>query len=288
MVNITRSRLSDAPMLGTTSRSKDLCVLGVLGHMLLLIPLLPLVGFLLNASLGRRVSKTAAGAIACGVMLASFARVGRGGLATAGAAARVARDRADGLHVDHVRRFQRRLRASARSAVRADDSRRHRHRLADSHLLDRLHARRERLGVRPLLLVPESVCRVHARARARLELPGDVRRLGGRRPLLVPADRLLVSEEVGLGRRQESVHRQPHRRLRVHPRRLAGRSSASGRSTFRRWRALACPARTRDDVRHAVADHAAAVRRRDRQVGADSRSTSGCPTPWKGRRRCPR
>ena len=47
-----------------------------------------------------------------------------------------------------------------------------------------------------------------------VELPGDVRRLGRRRPLLVPADRLLVSEEVGVRRRQEGVHRQPHRRLR--------------------------------------------------------------------------
>src|SRR4029077_2495586 len=41
--------------------------------MLLLIPLLPFVGFLLNAGLGRRITKTAAGAIACGVMLASLA-----------------------------------------------------------------------------------------------------------------------------------------------------------------------------------------------------------------------
>jgi NADH-quinone oxidoreductase subunit L len=41
--------------------------------MLLLIPLLPFVGFLLNACLGRRLSKTASGAIACGVMFASFA-----------------------------------------------------------------------------------------------------------------------------------------------------------------------------------------------------------------------
>jgi NADH-quinone oxidoreductase subunit L len=40
--------------------------------MLLLIPLLPLVGFLLNASFGRRVSKPASGAIACGAMIASF------------------------------------------------------------------------------------------------------------------------------------------------------------------------------------------------------------------------
>src|SRR5512144_488894 len=41
--------------------------------MLLLIPLLPLIGFLINASLGRRVSKPAAGAVACGALIASFA-----------------------------------------------------------------------------------------------------------------------------------------------------------------------------------------------------------------------
>jgi NADH-quinone oxidoreductase subunit L len=40
--------------------------------MLLLIPLLPFVGFLLNASFGKRVSKAAAGAIACAAMLMSF------------------------------------------------------------------------------------------------------------------------------------------------------------------------------------------------------------------------
>jgi NADH-quinone oxidoreductase subunit L len=40
---------------------------------LLLIPLLPLAGFLVNASLGRRVDKRTAGLVACGVMIASFA-----------------------------------------------------------------------------------------------------------------------------------------------------------------------------------------------------------------------
>jgi NADH-quinone oxidoreductase subunit L len=40
--------------------------------MLLLIPLLPFVGFLLNASFGRRVSKPAAGAVACGAVAGSF------------------------------------------------------------------------------------------------------------------------------------------------------------------------------------------------------------------------
>jgi NADH-quinone oxidoreductase subunit L len=41
--------------------------------MLLLIPLLPLVGFVINASLGRRLPKSISGGIACLVMLASFA-----------------------------------------------------------------------------------------------------------------------------------------------------------------------------------------------------------------------
>jgi NADH-quinone oxidoreductase subunit L len=40
--------------------------------MLLLIPLLPLLGFLINAGLGRRISKPASGAVACGAIGASF------------------------------------------------------------------------------------------------------------------------------------------------------------------------------------------------------------------------
>jgi NADH-quinone oxidoreductase subunit L len=40
--------------------------------MLLLIPLLPFVGFLVNASFGRRLSKGASGAVACAAMVASF------------------------------------------------------------------------------------------------------------------------------------------------------------------------------------------------------------------------
>src|SRR3954469_1678858 len=41
--------------------------------MLLLIPLLPLAGFLINAFLGRRLPKSVSGGVACLVMLASFA-----------------------------------------------------------------------------------------------------------------------------------------------------------------------------------------------------------------------
>jgi NADH-quinone oxidoreductase subunit L len=40
---------------------------------LLLIPLLPFLGFLVNAGVGRRLPKAASGAVACGVMTASFA-----------------------------------------------------------------------------------------------------------------------------------------------------------------------------------------------------------------------
>ncbi|MCC7418583.1 MAG: NADH-quinone oxidoreductase subunit L [Acidobacteria bacterium] len=40
--------------------------------MLILIPLLPLAGFLVNASFGRRVSKPLAGGVACAAMVASF------------------------------------------------------------------------------------------------------------------------------------------------------------------------------------------------------------------------
>ncbi|MGC4080944.1 MAG: NADH-quinone oxidoreductase subunit L [Vicinamibacterales bacterium] len=41
--------------------------------MLLLIPLFPFLGFLVNASIGRRLSKSAAGLVACAAMVASFA-----------------------------------------------------------------------------------------------------------------------------------------------------------------------------------------------------------------------
>ena len=41
--------------------------------MLALIPLFPLLGFLVNASFGRRLSKTVSGGVACAVMAASFA-----------------------------------------------------------------------------------------------------------------------------------------------------------------------------------------------------------------------
>src|SRR5258705_13994568 len=46
--------------------------------MLLLIPLLPFLGFLVNASLGRRLGKPASGAVACGAMAGAFGVSGAG------------------------------------------------------------------------------------------------------------------------------------------------------------------------------------------------------------------
>ena len=40
--------------------------------MLLLIPLLPFVGFLINAFFGKRLSKAVSGGIACAAIIASF------------------------------------------------------------------------------------------------------------------------------------------------------------------------------------------------------------------------
>ena len=185
--------------------------------MLLLIPLLPFVGFLVNAFLGKRLPKSVSGGLACLVMLGVVRGVGAVGV-DADRRARHAVARGDLLPLDRLGRPPDPAAVPARSPVVADDPRHHRHRVADPHLFDGLHARGERQRIRALLLVPEPVRGVHARARARLDLPGDVRRLGRGRALLVPPDRLLVQEEVGRRRRQEGVHRQPHRRLRVHPR----------------------------------------------------------------------
>ena len=251
--------------------------------MLLLIPLLPFFGFLVNAFLGKRLPKSVSGGVACLVMLGVVRGVGVLGL-DAGQHAGRPLDRGDLLPLDRLGRPADAAAVPARSPVVADDPGDHRHRLAHPHLLDRLHARGDRQRVRALLLVPEPVRVVHAGAGARRELPGDVRRLGRGRAVLVPADRLLLQEEVGRRRGQEGVHRQPHRRLRLHPRhaddlrdlRLAGLPAGRRRG----WRRCAPSTRRRDDrsPRCCCSSAPPASRRR-------FRSTSGCPTRWKARRR---
>ena len=108
--------------------------------MLLLIPLLPFLGFLVNAFLGRRLPKSVSGGVACLAIIGSFV-----GLGAVGVDRRVGRDAlfaeatafnwmASG---DLQMPLQLRLDHLSSLMILVD----HRHRLADSHLLDRLHAR---------------------------------------------------------------------------------------------------------------------------------------------------
>ena len=85
----------------------------------------------------------------------------------------------------------------------------HLHRLPDPRLPDGLHGARP--GLRALLRLPEPVLRLDAGAGAGRQPAGDVRRLGRRRSVQLPADRLLVHRERQRRRRQEGVHHQPHR-----------------------------------------------------------------------------
>ena len=135
----------------------------------------------------------------------------------------------------HDRQLRHPVGLQARPALRDDDPRRHRHRVPDPRLLGRLHARGAEGGVRAVLRVPQPLRLLHADARPRRQLRRDVRRVGRRRPLLVPADRLLLREEERVGRRQEGVHRQPHRRLGLHPRDVPHLHHVRHRSTSGPW-----------------------------------------------------
>ena len=196
-------------------------------------------------------------------------------------AERAARQHPQHLHLDPRRHARREDGLLRRSAVDHVDPARHRRRLADPPLFDRLHARRPPLLA--VLRLPQPVRRVDADPRARLELPRDLPRLGGRRPLLVPADLVLVRAQRGGGRGQEGVRHQPRRRRRVPARdvpdlrvvRLA-RLRGDGRGRERRSTAAPRP-RSR-----CCSSSPRSARARS------SRCTSGSPTRWKAPRRSPR
>ena len=81
--------------------------------------------------------------------------------------------------------------------------------LPHPRLLDGVHGARPR--VRALHVVPEPLHVRDAHARPGRELRRPLRGLGGRRPLLVPADRVLVRAAERVRRGQEGLHREPHR-----------------------------------------------------------------------------
>ena len=98
------------------------------------------------------------------------------------------------------------------SAVPAAD---HRGRLADPRLLHRLHGARP--AAPPVLRLPQPVRRLDADAGALGQLRGAVPGLGGGRPRVVPADRLLAAQALGRGRGQEGLRDQPGGRHRAQP-----------------------------------------------------------------------
>ena len=131
----------------------------------------------------------------------------------------------------------------------------------------------------------------HAGAGDGRQLPPALLRLGGRRPRILSADRLLVPQAVSQRRRHQGLHRQPRRRFRLRARHL------------RRLHRVQHPA-----IRHGVRlgpgpgrqDHGIsgdAGRRADHDLPARCSSapwasrrssccTPGCRTPWRARRRC--
>ena len=117
------------------------------------------------------------------------------------------------LHLDFRRRIPRGLRAASGPAHRDHAAGRHRRGLADPHLFHRIHARRSRLP--PVFLLPESLHVFHADAGPGGQLPADVCRLGRRRAVQLPADRLLLPEAIRHQRRQQGVLGEPHRRFRI-------------------------------------------------------------------------
>ena len=193
---------------------------------------------------------------------------------------------AHAMAVDSRRIVPCRFRAPARRALGRDGAGGQRRRRADLRLFDRLHGARR--GLRPLLRLREPVRALDASAGAGEQPAADVRRMGRRRTLLLPADRILVHERAVRLQRAQGLHRQSNRRRRLHPRRADYRRDA------RCSRRL--DARLRRDAAHADA----CQRLRPRPPPAcfcssarpanprRFRSTYGSPTRWSVRRRSAR
>ncbi len=117
---------------------------------------------------------------------------------------------------------------------------------------------------------------------AGLEPDPHVRRLGGRRPLLLSSDRVLVRPALGRERRQEGVHRQPHRRRRLHPGHVLYLHEHRQLRLPGHQRRRSPPATSRRPRRRSAPSCSSPARPGN---PPSFRSMSGCPTPWKARRR---
>ena len=193
---------------------------------------------------------------------------------------------------------------SAGSAVRDHGPDRDRCGIADPRLLHRLHGRRRARGSRlpALLRLLEPVHLRDADAGARRQPARDVRGLGGRGPLLLPADRVLVSRRPQRRLRPEGIRRQSHRRLRLPARDLPAvldllrggraehrisrddRERGGHQRALRRSSAVAGDAGARGaelEARHAWRESVSSSEPAESRLSFHS--TSGCPTRWRDR-----
>jgi len=122
------------------------------------------------------------------------------------------------LHMDRFRRLRGKSGVSPGSALGRHDPGCNGSRLPHSYLFDRLYACGGRLLQVFRLHEPFPVC--DADPCPVRKLFDDVRRVGRRRALLVSTDWILLRPPQRRRRRKEGVHRQPHRRRRVHSRHI--------------------------------------------------------------------
>ncbi len=164
-----------------------------------LIPLFPAIGFAINLFFGRRMAKGAVGFIACAAIGLSFLVSPPGLHRPAQAPAGQPFGGKDPLHLDPFRRISGQHRFPGRSPLHRHDDGRLRGLLHHPHLLPWVHARRP--GLSPLLHLSEPLRLLHAHPGLRQQFPAHVRGLGRGGALLLLPDRLLVREEIRLGRR---------------------------------------------------------------------------------------
>ncbi len=179
-----------------------------------LIPVLPLAGGGAQRLLKQRQRKLAA-SLAIGSMVLAFLLSLCAFSATPSAPRRERRvPRGGQLLLVPVRRsaMAARLRLGARPADGGHAGDGLVGRPAHLHLQPRLHGARRELHA--VLLLPVAVRRRDARAGHRQQPAAAVHLLGNRRPDLLPADRLLVSQTQRGGGGQEGLHHHAHRRPR--------------------------------------------------------------------------
>ena len=244
-----------------------------------LLPVLPLCGAAILLLGGRRTDAWGH-LLGCAAALASFALGVVLYLDMLVALGRRAHDPPDPVPLGARRPVAGGLRPATRPVVHVFRAADHRRRIADPHLLGRIHEG----GSRPssVFRVPQPVPRGDAAAGARRQLPRPVPGLGGRGPGVVPADRILVLQADGGDRGQEGVRRQPRRRHGP-----GDRDDDHVRDLRRGVVRRRLRRRRRDERGHAHRDRADAAARRLRQVRAGAaavvaRRRDGGPDPGVG------